>query len=66
MDFEYHYTPEQQEFRKEVRTWLEENWPKDMERGQDYKHTSADTWRRLKSFRQDLGTQGWRIRGDTS
>lgn len=59
MDFEYHYTPEQQEFRNEVRTWLEENWPKDMERGQDYKHTTAETWRRLKAFRQDLGTQGW-------
>ncbi len=59
MDFEYHYTPEQQEFRKEVRTWLEENWPKDLERGQDYKHTSAEAWRRLKAFRQELGAQGW-------
>ena len=59
MDFEYHYTEEQQEFRLEVRAWMAENWPKDLNRGQDYKHTDAATWRRLKGFREELGAKGW-------
>jgi len=59
MDFEYHYTSEQQQFRTEFRSWLEDHFPKDMERGQDYKHTDAATWRRLKAFREELGAKGW-------
>ena len=31
MDFALPYTPEQEEFRKEVRAWLEENVPEEMQ-----------------------------------
>ena len=30
MDFAYKYSEDQEEFRKEVRSWLEENIPDDM------------------------------------
>ena len=51
MDFEPRYTPEQEQFRREVRQWLEENVPQDIVHPAD----PADlTWEQYQ-MRRDLG-----------
>ena len=59
MDFEYHYTKDQQEFREEVRAWLKENVPEDLKRPLEASQLDPPTWLWIKEFRQKLGQKGW-------
>ena len=54
MDFEPAYTPEQREFRSEVRAWLDGHVPV-VEGSQD----SAENYERYRQLGRDLGAQGW-------
>ena len=59
MDFTYHYTKEQEEFRKEVRGWLETNVPADLQRPLDPKHMTPELFHWNYDFRKKLGAKGW-------
>ncbi len=59
MDFEFYYTQEQEEFRKEVRAWLKENVPPDLHEAVDPLDTPHETFRRGIDFRQKLAEKGW-------
>ena len=59
MDFDYTYTAQQDAFRKEVRSWLEERVPKDLHRPQDAKHMNRELFDWNYEFRAELGAKGW-------
>jgi len=59
MDFEIHYTEEQQLFRTNLRAWLEDNSPRDLDIPLDGRPLDRETQDRLKEFRCKLGAQGW-------
>ena len=59
MDFEFRYTAEQDSFRQEVRSWLDENVPADMKKPLDSAHTDRETFHWIKDFRKKLGAKGW-------
>ena len=59
MDFEYHYTEEQERFRQEVRAWLDANLPQDMERPGEPRGLDRAAWEQRKYFRRKLGEKGW-------
>ena len=59
MDFAYHYTPEQEEFRQEVRAWMESEIPDDMVNYLDAKAMPKEVWLWVKEFRHKLGEKGW-------
>ena len=59
MDFKYHYTDEQESFRKEVREWLEANVPADIKHPLDSAHTDRETFLWSREFRKKLGAKGW-------
>lgn len=59
MDFVYSYTPEQEAFRGEVRTWLEEKVPEGMRRPLDAKHMDQELFEWNFEFRKELGSKGW-------
>ena len=59
MDFMYRYTHEQDEFRREVRDWLAENLPTDINRPLESSHVDAHTWEEVRQFRLRLGRKGW-------
>ncbi len=59
MDFMYRYTPEQDEFRREVRDWLADNLPTDINRPLESSHVDAHTWEQVRQFRLRLGEKGW-------
>ena len=59
MDFEYHYSPQQQEFRKEVRSWIQANVPAGLKHPPDPKHMDRETFDWVVEFRQKLGRKGW-------
>lgn len=54
MDFRPSYTPEQETFRKEVRSWLEARVPK-VEGDRD----SDENYARYRQLGRDLGARGW-------
>ncbi|MCX6022127.1 MAG: acyl-CoA dehydrogenase family protein [Chloroflexi bacterium] len=61
MDFELNYSAEQEAFRNEVRTWLNENLPAAFEESvppdqQDY---SQEHFAFAREFRKKLGSKGW-------
>ena len=59
MDFAYTYTEDQEEFRKEVRSWLEENIPAEMRAPVDRMELSQaqyDYWREMHKV---LAEKGW-------
>ena len=59
MDFEYHYTEEQEEFRKEVRAFIEENaltGPISFDTGM--MHSAEMHWKSREIARK-LGAKGW-------
>ena len=59
MDFEIRHSAEMEGFRKEVRTWLDENFPDEMKfptEPDDYSEEQHRFWR-LK--RKELGAKGW-------
>ena len=59
MDFERRYTPEQEEFRSEVRTWLAENVPTDLKRPLENSHIDPETWDKVQVVRRAMGVKGW-------
>ena len=54
MDFEPAYTPEQRDFRAEVRAWLEDHVPQ-IEGDQD----SDENYAKYRQLGRDLGARGW-------
>jgi len=59
MDFAYTYTEDQEEFRQEVRSWLEENIPAEMRAPVDrmeLSQTQYDYWREMHKV---LAEKGW-------
>lgn len=59
MDFEYHYTREQERFRGEVKTWFEANLPSGLEGLSEADGVDEATWERVRAFRGELGAKGW-------
>ena len=59
MDFEIHYTDQQQQFREALRAWLENNAPKDIEIPSDGRPLDRETQQTLRDFRCKLGSKGW-------
>ncbi len=60
MDFELHYTGEQESFRTEVQDWLKANLPDDMEPLVDPTHPTSEQYKFAREFRSKLGEKGWR------
>ena len=58
MDFQYHYTPNQERFRAEVEDWLDENVPQGMSPAV-CRNPSAAEWPGLQQLRLLLGRKGW-------
>lgn len=59
MNFAIEDSPEQSAFRKEVRTWLEENLPKGMEHAVDPRDMSLAQYELRRELGRRLGRQGW-------
>ena len=59
MDFEPRYTPEQQEFRQEVKGWLTENLPDGLEYPADSMDLSYAGYLKLREIGRMLGAKGW-------
>lgn len=60
LDFSYHYTPEQEDFRAEVSLWLDQNVPKDVGVLLD----SAESDSEIRRLVRRLGAKGWLAPGD--
>jgi alkylation response protein AidB-like acyl-CoA dehydrogenase len=58
MDFELHYTEEQEAFRAEVRAWLEANVPR-VELPPDTADLTEEHYAIGRAFRRELGAKGW-------
>jgi hypothetical protein len=54
MDFSLDYTDEQEEFAKEVREWLDENVPKDLESPRDILKMSYEQWQKRREIGRKL------------
>ena len=59
MDFESQYTPEQEEFRRELRAWLEENLPSDLVDPADPADLSYEEYQKRRELGRKLGDNGW-------
>ena len=59
MDFEYHYTEEQERFRQEVRAWLDANLSQEVTLPGEPRGLDQATWEQRESFRRKLGEKGW-------
>ena len=59
MDFEYQYTQEQERFRGEVRTWLDENVPDDMTEPTDPNHRTPEQLAFAHELDKKLAPKGW-------
>ena len=59
MDFGYQYTEEQQRFRQEVKTWLEDNIPQELRDGWLPQDQDPAAWESCRAFRRLLGENGW-------
>ena len=59
MDFEIHYTEEQDAFRANLRSWLQDNAPKNLDIPLDNMPLGRKTQDILKDFRCKLGAMGW-------
>ncbi|PKB78643.1 MAG: hypothetical protein BZY88_17420 [SAR202 cluster bacterium Io17-Chloro-G9] len=59
MDFGYQYTEEQQRFRQEVSTWLDDNIPTELRDGWLPQDQDAAAWESCRAFRRLLGGKGW-------
>jgi len=60
MDFEY--TPDQEEFRREVRGWLDANLPEDLkidDAADERVAPNRDVFERRRAFQRKLGRAGW-------
>lgn len=59
MDFSNEYTSEQEEFAKEVRSWLEENIPDDLVRPRNIFKMSREQFEARRDICRKLGRKGW-------
>ena len=59
MDFEPRYTPEQEEFRREVNAWLKQHLPDGMEHPADPADLTWDQYQLRRELGRKLGDQGW-------
>ncbi len=63
MDFTYHYSEEQERFRKEVRAWLEKNIPEEMKEPIDGRDLNDEQYERYYYFwrekRREMAAKGW-------
>lgn len=59
MDFALPYTPEQEEFRAEVRTWLKENIPDEMKNPVDGRKFTKEHYVFWRQMHQRLAAKGW-------
>ncbi|MSQ15758.1 MAG: hypothetical protein EXR50_07850 [Dehalococcoidia bacterium] len=59
MDFEFYYTKEQEEFRKEVRGWLEKNVPVGLHEAIDPEAGPYEDFLKGVEFRTKLAEKGW-------
>jgi alkylation response protein AidB-like acyl-CoA dehydrogenase len=59
MDFALPYTPEQEEFREEVRGWLGENVPKEMKNPVDSRNFSKEHYLFWRQMHQRIAAKGW-------
>ena len=59
MDFAYTYTDDQEEFRKEVRSWLEENIPAEMRAPVDRMELSQEQYDYWRETHKVLAEKGW-------
>ncbi len=58
-DLEVEYSPEQEEFREEVRQWLDENVPKDLYSPRDPIKATYEQWLQRRELGRQLGKKGW-------
>ncbi len=58
MDFEYHYSAEQQKFRQEVRAWLDANVDPSIKR-RNGEEMEPKVWDWAYAFAKKLGKKGW-------
>jgi len=59
MDFEPTYTPEQEEFRQEVRQWLKENVSSDITHPPDSINITEEQYQLRRALGRKLGEKGW-------
>ena len=59
MDFEPRYTPEQEEFRREVSAWLKEHVPTGVEHPADPADLTWDQYQLRRELGRKLGDKGW-------
>ena len=59
MDFAYTYTEDQEEFRAEVRAWLDENIPEDMRAPVDRNELSDDQYWFWRDMHKTIAEKGW-------
>ena len=59
MDFEPTYTPEQEEFRREVSAWLKQHVPDGMEHPADPADLTWDQYQLRRELGRKLGDKGW-------
>ncbi len=59
MDFALPYTKEQEEFRQEVRSWLDENVPEEMKEPYDSRDFSREQYVFWRETHQKLAAKGW-------
>ena len=53
------YSPEEEQFRQEVRTWLEVNTPEDLRGGKDDDLSMDERWKCQKTWHKKLYEGGW-------
>jgi len=59
MDFEYHYSKEQEDFRQEVKSWLSDNIPEEMKAPVDLKDLSETQYWFWREKHKQLAQKGW-------
>ncbi len=59
MDFSLDYSKTQEEFAKEVKTWLEENIPKNWVNQRDPVKIPFEQWQKRRELTRKLGAKGW-------
>ena len=59
MDFEPKYTPEQEEFRQEVKVWMKENMPPGIVHPADPIDLTEEQYQLRREFGRRLGAKGW-------
>ena len=64
MDFKLPYSPEQEEFRKEVSSWLEENLPEEMRMPVDPLEVTDEYYGFWRDMNMKLAEKGWRYPTD--